>query len=392
MFMGVFLFGLLFKIGSAQILHRELDIPQDDAIGSLTKLGSTLLGHFLGPIQGDYNEICRIVTIGIAGSEIKVGFRPHSTCTYCCKLVSPHRRIGLYLHRRNNTVLKLDMVRKRGYLKANGVNSTITTVLYIHGFTEYATGVSARIVCDAYLSRKIDYNVLALDWSPLAVFPWYSAAANNTRVVSRVLAKFLKFYDATGELKLENVHALGFSLGSHIAAFASRKLKGRMGRITALDPAFPEFPLDNDPSQMLSKRDASYVDVIHTDGGGYGFPWSIGHSDFYPNGGRLIQPGCEPSQLAEEGNILSILLCGHFHAWRFYAESVRNPTAFPATKCGILKNGRLRSCAFTIHGYMGFAANKSVVGNFYLSTRNKYPYSKSTESQMFEKGTVRLIL
>jgi hypothetical protein len=31
-------------------------------------------------------------------------------------------------------------------------------------------------------------------------------------------------------------------------------------------------------------------DVIHTDGGFFGIPWSIGHADFYPNGGVALQP------------------------------------------------------------------------------------------------------
>ncbi|KAB0794163.1 hypothetical protein PPYR_13783 [Photinus pyralis] len=305
MLIGIFVWALLLKGGAGQNSPSDLGLPQYDAIGALTRLASVLLGHFVGPVQGDYNEVCKIYTVGIAGSEIKVSLRPHSTCTYCCNLISPHRRIALHLHRKNHETIKIDMKRKRGRLKAYGINSNITTMLYIHGFTEYAIGVSARGVCDAYLSRDEDYNVLSLDWSSLAVFPWYSAAANNTRIVGRVLAKFLKFYDASGELPLENVHVVGFSLGSHVAGFASRILNGRMGRITALDPAFPEFPLD-DKSQIITKEDAGYVDVIHTDSGGYGIPISIGHSDFYPNGGRFMQPGCTASQLAEEGNILSI--------------------------------------------------------------------------------------
>jgi hypothetical protein len=42
----------------------------------------------------------------------------------------------------------------------------------------------------------------------------------------------------------------------------------------------------------LTAADAEFVDLIHTDGGVLGFPIPLGHADFYPNGGRPLQPGC----------------------------------------------------------------------------------------------------
>lgn len=58
-----------------------------------------------------------------------------------------------------------------------------------------------------------------------------------------------------------------------------------------LDPAKPLFT--NLPLNLrLDSTDAEFVDVIHTDAGIFGFPVSIGHADFYPNGGISPQPGC----------------------------------------------------------------------------------------------------
>lgn len=44
--------------------------------------------------------------------------------------------------------------------------------------------------------------------------------------------------------------------------------------------------------EPVSKDDASFVDVIHSDTLWRGIPFPCGHVDFYPNFG-IVQPGCE---------------------------------------------------------------------------------------------------
>lgn len=57
-------------------------------------------------------------------------------------------------------------------------------------------------------------------------------------------------------------------------------------RLTGLDPAnppfFPAILLDH-----LSHSDAEFVDIIHTDAGLYGQPYSTGTVDFWPNSGNV---------------------------------------------------------------------------------------------------------
>lgn len=62
-------------------------------------------------------------------------------------------------------------------------------------------------------------------------------------------------------------------------------------KILGLDPAFPLYMFGGDTGR-LSYNDAKFVDVIHTDGGVFGYPWALGHADFFPNGGTPLQPGC----------------------------------------------------------------------------------------------------
>lgn len=59
-----------------------------------------------------------------------------------------------------------------------------------------------------------------------------------------------------------------------------------------LDPAAWGFPLES-PDLRLDISDAEFVDVIHC---ALSYNESIGHADFYPNGG-FEQPGCS------DGNI-----------------------------------------------------------------------------------------
>ena len=45
-------------------------------------------------------------------------------------------------------------------------------------------------------------------------------------------------------------------------------------------------------NRRLSYSSAQFVDIIHTDGGILGNCETMGHVDFYPNGGNALQPGC----------------------------------------------------------------------------------------------------
>ena len=62
--------------------------------------------------------------------------------------------------------------------------------------------------------------------------------------------------------------------------------------IPGLDPA-GLWHTNVDAAFRLDKSDAQYVDVIHTDMKGFGTSRSgtVGHIDFFPNGGDN-QPGC----------------------------------------------------------------------------------------------------
>lgn len=76
-------------------------------------------------------------------------------------------------------------------------------------------------------------------------------------------------------------------------------------RITGLDPAGVLFSPNS--TVFLTKEDAEFVDVIHTDAGVYGTSEALASVDFYPNGGDRVQSGCSAWTFA-----FSLTLSGAF--------------------------------------------------------------------------------
>lgn len=60
-----------------------------------------------------------------------------------------------------------------------------------------------------------------------------------------------------------------------------------------LDPAKPLYE-NSGPEDRLDVNDALFVDVMHTNGGRNGILKSLGHIDYFPNGGKK-QPNCGKS-------------------------------------------------------------------------------------------------
>lgn len=88
-----------------------------------------------------------------------------------------------------------------------------------------------------------------------------------------------------------------------------------------LDPAGPGFD-ETKPETRLSTADAQYVQAIHTNAGLLGCDFSVGHSDFWPNGGKK-QPNC----------ILDLAgICSHNRVFVLYSESL-GTNGFISTRC-----------------------------------------------------------
>lgn len=162
---------------------------------------------------------------------------------------------------------------------------------------------------------------------------------------------------------------MGFA-GKEVFRMTGKKLEW----ITGLDPAGPlfEVPLQN-KNNRLSNEDARFVEIIHSDGGALGFRSPLGTSDFYPNGGTFIQPGCRYSvgtsgeftfNFVAVTKFFVLVLCSHVLATKFYTDAVRQG-GVAATKCNSWQVYQSGQCRGNQKIKYGAESPPKVKGNFY---------------------------
>lgn len=121
----------------------------------------------------------------------------------------------------------VEFIRKRKLIIKNKIHKYVH-ITYAYYFISYHIS--------EYL-KKDNTTIITVDWGRLAILPCYPTAAVNTKQAGECIGKFL--------LKLQkqylwfnpiDVHFIGFSLGSHVAGYASnvieRIIKKKPKRIT----------------------------------------------------------------------------------------------------------------------------------------------------------------
>ncbi|GLV44900.1 uncharacterized protein CBL_14527 [Carabus blaptoides fortunei] len=253
-------------------------------------------------------------------------------------------------------------------------NKTTSTVLYLPGWGENPSNhvESVDTIAAAFIEKGV-VNLIVADYYELVksnnILLDYVSSVGNISVIGEALACFLhKCIPDVQPLNL--IQLVGHSLGAQIMSRTANKYgKGVLPRLTGLDPAGPLFNIPFN-EMSLSKEDAKFVVVIHTDAYCYGAGGSLGHADFFPNKGIRFQPYCDPD-IAD--------FCSHHMSWRYYAVSILYETIFPAQNCemdAFCLAFNMRQCCRQDApiAYMGYGVSRTAVGNFYLKTSNEYPF------------------
>ncbi|XP_023026087.2 inactive pancreatic lipase-related protein 1 [Leptinotarsa decemlineata] len=248
-------------------------------------------------------------------------------------------------------------------LKETDFNVKKDTLFIIHGWKNSHESKVNSLIRENTLNGH-DINVFVVDWSPIASKTYISAQGCVPKVGGFV-ADFVRSLQQNFKLNLSKVKFVGHSLGAHVCGCAGTALGGQVSRIVGLDPAGPLFSLSNKKNR-LDKSSAKYVEVIHTNGGMLGFNDQLGHSDYYPNGGRT-QPGCGVDLTGS---------CSHGRSYEYYAESLSN-NRFEARECGSIKDYTSGKCNNAKRSFMcPFIRDTSAHGKFFLETNSKSPFAK----------------
>ncbi|KYN02643.1 Pancreatic triacylglycerol lipase [Cyphomyrmex costatus] len=180
----------------------------------------------------------------------------------------------------------------------NVLDTNKRVIFYIYGYLQYPEDSNVQLMMEALCYERTD-NIVLLDWSKYSNGS-YASVFRDAEKVGSLFARSLQLLVESG-LDVSKIYIIGHSLGAHIAGYAGKCNAFKIPRITGLDPANPLFYL---PGCYLTSKDAEWLDVIHTDKGGYGTPTSMGTADYYVNGGTRPQPGCQflGVPLSNDGN------------------------------------------------------------------------------------------
>ncbi|XP_054458304.1 lipoprotein lipase [Anoplopoma fimbria] len=274
-----------------------------------------------------------------------------------------------------------------------GFNSTTQTFIVIHGWT--VTGMFESWVpklVSALYEREPSANVIVVDWLTRAN-QHYPTSAAYTKLVGRDVAKFVTWIQKELQLPWGRLHLLGYSLGAHVAGIAGDLTDHKISRITGLDPAGPTFE-HADNQNTLSKDDAQFVDVLHTNTRGspdrsIGIQRPVGHIDIYPNGGTF-QPGCDIQNtlmgIALGGikglqNMDQLVKCSHERSIHLFIDSLLNTQqqsqAYRCNSRETFNKGMCLSCRKNRCNKLGYNINKvrtTRSATMYLKTREMSPY------------------
>lgn len=279
------------------------------------------------------------------------------------------------------------------------------TIILVHGFLSNGLMDWIRDIKDKLIAI-VDCNVISVQWSAGTSSVQYYTITTRVPYVGQGIAQLASLLHYLKQVRPDQMYLVGHSLGAHVAGFVGKKnILDPIGRITGLDPAGLTYD-NTDGSVRLDKRDASYVDIIHTNGcvsankwlDCFGISNSIGHTDFWPNGGKY-QPACNAERQrrreGHDGRADKFVGCDHEMAYKYYAESLDysdSTTLFLSRPRNTVSAAeQVNDSCGHFPQYMGYNADLLYGnGDYSLVTHDRPPYAVSDGSCPSRHSSVRL--
>ncbi|CAL4126417.1 unnamed protein product [Meganyctiphanes norvegica] len=253
-------------------------------------------------------------------------------------------------------------------LEESPFNPEWPTYFFFHGGHSNAETHWCRLSKTEMLIRR-EANVFSTDYGHMVTDGSEDINDAVNQVANLTAAVIDWLHEETGLLHSQ-VHSVGHSLGGNTAGLVGFYLKGKLGRLTVMDPS-----KDTSDPPTVDTSYASYVDVWHTNGG----PVSegaestltrLGHVDFYVNGGTH-QAGC-PQDYTD-----FFAQCSHCRASDFWVESINADPPFTAWPCDSWDDYQGGLCQDCGQGCLDMGPNdvKRLNGTYYLRTAPEPPFA-----------------
>jgi pimeloyl-ACP methyl ester carboxylesterase len=158
-----------------------------------------------------YTTLFSIFIFRIANGQ-SLGFLGCVTTTPEC----PNENVTFYFYTREtaeNPKL-LSLTQPETFTSANFIVDRPLIIL-IHGYTgdhDYSPNSHIR---PAFFERD-EFNIVSIDYKPLAKYPCYLSAVRNIQTVSNCTAQFIDYIIDNEIFSLESIHVIGFSLGAQV--------------------------------------------------------------------------------------------------------------------------------------------------------------------------------
>ncbi|XP_065556242.1 pancreatic triacylglycerol lipase-like [Artemia franciscana] len=241
----------------------------------------------------------------------------------------------------------------------SGFDPSRKLIVLVHDWTHNPSASWIQKASRILLSND-DKNVIAVDWTNGAGYP-YLRAVGNSQVVGAELARLVTYLSAKGVM-VQDIHIIGHGLGAQVAAYLATRISG-IGRITGLDPARVYYE-GADPLVRLDESDAGFVDIIHSD-----------------------KPRTRHVALGFATNTGSIedFACSHLRSTEYFVDSMdlSYRCVYQAVPCvswsAFIAGNCNQGCTSGKCSNMGYYADlETGNGTLYLKTFNNAPYCVRT--------------
>ncbi|KAH8318567.1 hypothetical protein KR067_011700, partial [Drosophila pandora] len=188
------------------------------------------------------------------------------------------------------------------------------------------------------------------------------AEASDEAEVFEKVSQLVILLHKNFDVPLEDILLVGFAEGAHLAGGVAAKVHADLGHkplhLTALDPTSGASL-----QHALSPSDAEFVEVVHTNSGGAGTWETLGHVDYYPNGGTT-QPGCSDAA------------CSHERAFELLAEMWSPANDFVSAVCGSVETMSAQNCRWSSLKMGQRGGDRPSPGVYFLETRQSSPFAR----------------